>query len=96
MIVKQTPGKPQVVIQDGILANAGDEINVLCLTAGSGAAANLVVRSGVEADDGDIIFNIRAPQAQTVCVPMAGPIVFENGAYVNLTGAGAYVSFSKL
>jgi len=94
MINKPTNIKPQAVIQDGVIANPGDEIGYLCLTAG-GAAATLNIRDGSGGESGDILLSLKTAANTSICLPLTGPIYFEDGAYAQLTGAAAYVSFGK-
>ena len=95
MIVKQTTASPQTVVQDGKIADKGDELVMLILTAGSGASAYLKVKDNT-VDSGDTIISLRAVQSTSVVLSLPFPLKLENGAYASLTGAGAEVSFAKL
>jgi hypothetical protein len=94
MINKPTSLNSQnVLTTSGELTKAGDEIGMLCLSAGDSAAATLNVRKTNVS--GDIVISLKATAGTTVCLPLTGPLTLATVAYAQISGTGAVVSFGK-
>ena len=83
------------ITADGAAKASPGAVVAVVLTAGTGAAASLILYDNASAASGTKLLTLRAPQGESVPFTPAAPIKAANGIYADIGGSGAaaYVAY---